>query len=445
MRSLRRLTPLALLGLFCSSTIVLAAPAAHAGTGAVYRPVDGAATTQAEQLDTLHYWLGPDLGSAAKLERPFAAASYTTTNDAKNHTSYAGAVPNMRENVPDSGDAGRLYDGGGSVATTAGKLFYVETGTRATDTDDSDGTEDVSGDYNYLGDPPAASPTTDDPWVDDVAIHRVVNGDGTTTDSWTGVCSANAVVSANKSTILTAGHCAEAAVYLGTRGTPAYDHVTMGKWIFVPGFTGITDHGPTGTDTSLAQAAPDGVWVATHAYTTPYWDDWAHGLAGRDTTSLDLNAMGYDMSAMTVVDPQHPGRTLTDTVGASEVMFDAPANQPITTFGYPQNPNTATGQYFGGRSLATCRGDSFSDVAGTGGSGPNGEPGLQDHGLWCNLTEGSSGGPMFYDFDTATGTGTQISVVSFKEPPIPEGPYLMGPQFGSMVEGVYDAIESTTP
>jgi hypothetical protein len=79
-------------------------------------------------------------------------------------------------------------------------------------------------------------------------------------------------------------------------------------------------------------------------------------------------------------------------------------------------PNTGYGQYFSGRSLATCNGQSFGDILG-------------------------SGGPLFYNYNAATGTGTQISVVAFQEPP----QCLMGPQFGSIVQGVYNAIQSTTP
>ncbi|GAA4486666.1 peptidase [Actinoallomurus oryzae] len=422
------------------TTLTLATPPAHADDNSVYRALDGAATTTDDQLATLRFWLGPNLDSAAKLQRPFGAAAYTANNDTKEHTDYAGKVPNKRENVPDAGDAGKLYTGTGAIAKTAGKLFYVETGTAPTQSDSND----KPGDYNYLGQklPQPADP--DDPWVDVTAFTRTVSG-GTTTDSWTGVCSADSVDSANRSTIMSAGHCTEASHVLSKTGDPSYTSVQMSKWIFIPGYVGITDHGATGTDTSLSQAAPYGVWVAGHVYTTPYWDDWARGQAGRDTESLDLNAFGYDVAAMTVADPQHPGSRLADVVGSQHVAFNAPANQNITAFGYPQGPNPQFGQYYGGRSPAVCAGSSFGDVAGTGSTGAGGVPGLQDHGLWCTLTEGASGGPMLYDYDSSTGTGTQISVISFKEPLGTSGLYVMGPQFGSVVEGVYDAIGALTP
>nr|BFE87519.1 hypothetical protein GCM10020093_101200 [Planobispora longispora] len=56
-------------------------------------------------------------------------------------------------------------------------------------------------------------------------------------------CSANAVTSENKSTVITAGHC----VKMGGS--------FHGNWVFVPGY----DNGNR----------PYGTWVATTLYTTP--------------------------------------------------------------------------------------------------------------------------------------------------------------------------------
>ena len=425
--------------LICAILSAIPSASAHADYNPVYRPVAGASSTHDEQLATLAYWLGPDYDSAAKLEQPFAAAAYTANADAKNGTKYASHVPNLREFVPDRGNSGKLYSGTGAVTRTVGKLFFVETGVRARVATDQ------TGDHNYLGElltDDSAYDDAADPWVHTVGYHEVVDETtNTTTDSWTGVCSADSVVSANGSTVLTAGHCVEAPPVLARKGSPAYDRAQMSKWIFVPGFVGITGHGSTGTDTTLAQAAPSGVWVASRVYTTPYWDDWTAGQSGRNDNALDLNAMGYDVAAMTVVNPLSPDTTLAGVVGAQNVAFDTAMNQNITAFGYPQVPDSLYGQFFGGRSLATCTGSSFSDILGTGNTGPGNVPGLKDHGLWCTLNEGSSGGPMFYDYDAATGTGTQVSVISFPEPP----EYIMGPQFGSVVQGVYDAIEDLAP
>ncbi|HIV58522.1 MAG TPA: peptidase, partial [Candidatus Stackebrandtia faecavium] len=64
-----------------------------------------------------------------------------------------------------------------------------------------------------------------------------------------------------------------------------------------------------------------------------------------------------------------------------------------------------------------------------------------DHGLSCNMTGGSSGGPWFVDFDESTGTGLQASVNSFGYTFLPDT--MFGPYFGDDAEALYNTAQSS--
>ncbi|MFC7644328.1 trypsin-like serine peptidase [Streptosporangium lutulentum] len=168
-------------------------------------------------------------------------------------------------------------------------------------------------------------------------------------------CSANAVTSENKSTVITAGHCVR-------MGGAFHDN-----WVFVPGY----ENGNR----------PYGTWVATTLYTTAQWNN-----------SEDIN---YDVAAA-VVAPLN-GKSLTDVVGGQGVSFNQYRRQRMHSFGYP------SGSPYDGSKLIYCSGRAFDDIMMS-----------RDIGMNCNTTGGSSGGPWFLDFNESTGLGTLNSVNSFK-------------------------------
>ncbi|MFC7306511.1 trypsin-like serine peptidase [Streptomyces monticola] len=195
-------------------------------------------------------------------------------------------------------------------------------------------------------------------------------------------CSGNAVTSANKSTVLTAGHCVK------------MDGAWHTNWVFVPGYKD--------------GQAPHGKWTAAKTLSTPQW-----------TASEDIN---YDVGAA-VVNPLD-GKKLTDAVGAQGVAFNSGYNKKMYAFGWPAaDPYDGTKQIY-------CSGNSIRDFLLS-----------TDHGLSCDMTGGSSGGPWFQDFNESTGTGLQTSVNSFGYTFLPG--YMFGPYFGNDAKNLYDKAQAS--
>lgn len=198
----------------------------------------------------------------------------------------------------------------------------------------------------------------------------------------TASCSGNAVTSQNASTVITAGHCVKMEGAWHT------------NWVFVPGY----DNGE----------APYGTWAATQTLATSQW-----------SASEDIN---YDVGAA-VVAPLN-GKTLTEVVGAQGLNFNGGYNKAMYAFGFP-----AAEPYDGSR-LVYCSGNTSKDFFLT-----------QDHGLSCDMTGGSSGGPWFTSFNESTGTGLQASVNSFGYSFLPGT--LFGPYFGNEVKALYDQAQTS--
>jgi V8-like Glu-specific endopeptidase len=195
-------------------------------------------------------------------------------------------------------------------------------------------------------------------------------------------CSGNAVTSSNKSVVITAGHC----VKLGGS--------FHSNWVFVPGY----DQG----------ARPYGTWPATTLLTTQQWN-----------SNEDMN---FDMAAAVV--SQVNGQSLTDVVGGQGVAFNQSRGRQMYSFGYPAGPP------YDGSKLIYCSGRAFDDFLLS-----------EDHGLTCNLTGGSSGGPWFINFNESTGAGLVNSVNSFKYNFAPF--WMFGPYFGPEAQAVYNAAQTT--
>ncbi|MFF6976778.1 trypsin-like serine peptidase [Streptomyces sp. NPDC008343] len=198
----------------------------------------------------------------------------------------------------------------------------------------------------------------------------------------TASCSGNAVTSANKSTVITAGHCVKLEGAWHT------------NWVFVPGYHD--------------GQAPHGRWTASKTLSTPQW-----------TASEDIN---YDVGAA-VVAPLD-GKLLTDVVGGQGLAFNTGYNLRMYAFGFP-----AAAPY-DGEKFIYCSGNTNRDFLLS-----------DDHGMNCNMTGGSSGGPWFTQFNEATGTGLLSSVNSFKYNFLPNRMY--GPHFGADAQNLYQAAQAS--
>ena len=193
-------------------------------------------------------------------------------------------------------------------------------------------------------------------------------------------CSATAVSSANRSTVITAGHCVKI--------TGRFHQ----NWVFVPGY----DNGN----------APFGTWTARQVFLTPQW-----------MSSEDLS---FDIGAVVVNDLD--GALLTDVVGGQGVAFNQSRGQDMYAFGWP-----AAGPY-DGTTMIYCSGTTFDATLTTG------------IGMYCDLTAGASGGAWLQQFDESSGTGVLASVNSYKMNFVPD--YVFGPYFGMDAQNLYDIAET---
>jgi V8-like Glu-specific endopeptidase len=174
------------------------------------------------------------------------------------------------------------------------------------------------------------------------------------------VCSGSTVASANADVVITAAHCAKN----GTGGWAT-------NWTFVPGYSDGNE--------------PYGSFTAKKFYVASQWSKQADN--DYDVAFVTLNRAKVDG---TRVDAGQE-------VGGQGIEF---GHQPaqVTAFGYPADPPYSGGQIY------YCSGRVHPD--------PYHE--TSDTGLDCAMTAGSSGGPWLAGFNQAAGTGTIVSVSSFK-------------------------------
>lgn len=227
-----------------------------------------------------------------------------------------------------------------------------------------------------------AFPNKGGPWTGGGDVTKTTGRVFFTYQGRTASCSGDAVNSANASTVITAGHCVK------------MDGKWHTNWVFVPGYHD--------------GQAPYGKWNASKTLSTPQWEK-----------SEDLN---YDVGAA-VVEPTG-GKKLTDVVGGQGLAFNSGYNQDMYAFGYP-----AASPYDGSK-LIYCSGRTFKDFLGS-----------TDHGMSCNMTGGSSGGPWFTKFDEKTGKGLQSSVNSFGYTFLPNT--MFGPYFGNDAKALYEKAQAS--
>jgi len=228
---------------------------------------------------------------------------------------------------------------------------------------------------------PLATPELGAAWTGGGAVSKTAGRVFFTFQGSPASCSGDAVTSANRSVVITAGHCVK---YQGSWHT---------NWVFVPGYHD--------------GSRPHGTWSATTTLTTPQWQ-----------ASEDLD---YDVGAA-VVAPLG-GRRLTDVVGGQGVAFNQGRGQSMYSFGYPAETP------YDGESLTYCSGSTIDDPLGS-----------NDQGLPCDMNGGSSGGPWFLSFDEGNGVGVQSSVNSFGYIFLPA--VMFGPYFGTQVQALYKAASA---
>jgi V8-like Glu-specific endopeptidase len=191
------------------------------------------------------------------------------------------------------------------------------------------------------------------------------------------VCSGNAVTSANKSTVATAGHCVISGP--GQEAT---------NFTFVPAY----ENGN----------APYGMWKARALYAPIQWSS--------------KGDMTYD-TAFAVMAPDDKGLLLTDVVGGSGLAFNQDSGQYYTAYGYP-----ATNQ-FNGETLRSCDGTATGDTI---------NPQFGSQGIPCDMNGGSSGGPWFI------GSGPDSLQNSVNSYGYKGSKVLYGPAWGDAIKVTYD-------
>jgi V8-like Glu-specific endopeptidase len=222
--------------------------------------------------------------------------------------------------------------------------------------------------------------STGEVWTGGSLVTRTTGKVFFTLDGTDYVCSASVVDSANRDTVVTAGHC------LVSNGR------YVQNWEFVPGYHD--------------GQAPYGRWTARLAVVPAGW-------AERGESALDVG--------FAVVDPRG-GQHLADVVGSQPIGFGTAARWGVA-FGYP------VAAPYGGRLLVACAGPVRD-----GGRGV-----ASGQGMACDMTDGSSGGPWFTGFDPRTGRGTVSGVNSFgvaTEPGV-----LWAPVFGPQVRQTYETAQ----
>ncbi|RAX44338.1 hypothetical protein DQ354_16105 [Arthrobacter sp. AQ5-06] len=191
------------------------------------------------------------------------------------------------------------------------------------------------------------------------------------------VCSGNAVSSANKSTVATAGHCLN-------EGPGAF----VTNFAFIPAY----DNGN----------APYGKWTATKLFAPTQW-----------TANGDMT---YD-TGFAVVNPREDGAKLGDVVGASGVAFNQPRGLTYKSYGYPQ------ALPFNGTSLWSCTGTATNDTN---------NPQFATQGIPCDMTGGSSGGPWFIG-SGSDGVQNSINSYGYNRSAVMYGPY-----WGTVIQDAYN-------
>lgn len=206
-------------------------------------------------------------------------------------------------------------------------------------------------------------------------------------------CSASVIVSAGKSLIFTAGHC-------------AYDE---GEWsenlLFKPAY----ENG----------AAPYGSWVIDNISVLTGWTSWEDG--------------AYDFSAMNVY-PNSSGVRIQEQVGALGILFNGSPNRYHEVIGYPGTPSSL----YNGQEMIRCD-TSFVGWDPEWTTTYNGTFAVAP----CDQGHGASGGPFITSTDAVQAV-TSYSLCKAGEPDNCNDE-LYGTYFGHAAETLYNGSQAKEP
>ncbi|GHJ36654.1 peptidase [Streptomyces sp. TS71-3] len=262
------------------------------------------------------------------------------------------------------------------------------------------------------------------PWTTPNALPRTVGRLFFTDHGEDTSCTATLVESANRSTVVTAGHCVNNTNLLGE------DNQWAANEMFVPGYH--DGQAPYGKFVGRTGAV-DATWLANDAQHGETYD-------------------AYDQ-AFVVLNPDGHGRAPQDVVGAAQkIGFDRPGNVRSTSFGYPRasaDPAREGLPEYTGERLAYCSGQAREYPGSPDWPEPPGQ-----FGPPCIMGGGSSGGPRITGLDPVTGVGTVVGdntqggFFDADGTPCPIDAhddcarYLVGPQFTTTItKPLYDRVQ----
>jgi V8-like Glu-specific endopeptidase len=223
-------------------------------------------------------------------------------------------------------------------------------------------------------------------WADGGAVARTTGKVFFSMGGHDYVCSGSTVASADSAVVVTAGHCVK-------NGTGVW----ATNWTFVPGYTNGND--------------PYGSFTANQFYVASQWS--AQASNDYDVAFVRLNPAKVDGTQVNAV----------QEVGGQGIKFGVEPTT-VTAFGYPADPP------YNGQRIYYCSGTVQPD--------PYHE--TDDTGLTCAMTEGSSGGPWLAGFGQTAGTGSIVSVSSFKYST--NDKILYGTPLGSVAQQLYQAAQA---
>lgn len=201
----------------------------------------------------------------------------------------------------------------------------------------------------------------------------------------TGQCSASALASGKRRLVITAGHC----VHAGAGGG------WYSNFIFVPRFRQGVE--------------PFGRFVAYQLTARTAW--------------INSSSSNEDMAIAIMNNGGIYGAKVVDTVGGNGLRWNWGYSVAVTILGYP-----AAGG-FPGDLQYYCQGTTWN------GHG-------QQVRAWCNMTQGSSGGPWVMEYNDSNGLGYTNSVVSHRHS---DASQMDGPYFDNDIKSLYDFAEGLSP
>jgi len=220
----------------------------------------------------------------------------------------------------------------------------------------------------------------------DSLVHQTAGRVFGTIDGGNFVGSGNVIASTNNDIVVTAAHC----VYDISRGK------FVDNFVFAPGY----DRGNS----------PFGRWTFRRAVVRREWID--------DVPEVMNWDVGYAL--MGTLNGQH----IANVVGSQSIAFNNQRGTYRHIFGYPCN-------------IQNC--EALIESEGTALVYP--DPKFLGEGTPSRgMGGGASGGPTLANFDTDTGRGTQVSVLSFSISTVQN--VLWGPYFGNDARDLYNSIES---